>query len=162
MPPLHDRPEEIPYLVQMQLDKEGIENDPTGIFVERCMLRPWAGNVRELFLAVSRAAAAARSRKGTHVEKRDLQHQDMPGAPARVGALSDPPMPILPASDLPPANPAREEPLVTPWGSRNKAEVVEALRMNGGSVSQAAKALGVQRSTFYNLMERYAIRRDKG
>ncbi len=160
VPALYERPEEIPYLVQLQLEKEGIENDPTGVFVEQCMLRPWAGNVRELFLAVGRAAAVARARGGPQVEKGDLRHQDMPGAPVRATAVSEPPMPILPASDFPPTMPGRKEPLVTPWGSRTKAEVVEALRANGGSVSQAAKALGVQRSTFYKLMERYAIRKE--
>ncbi len=35
VPALYDRPEAIPYLVQMQLEKEGIENDPTGVFVEQ-------------------------------------------------------------------------------------------------------------------------------
>ncbi len=159
LPALFDRPEEIPYLVQRQLEREGIENDPTGRFVEQCLLRPWAGNVRELFLAVGRAAAVARARGSKEVAKSDFVYEDMPGAHARPLIASEPPRPPSPASDFPPAASTSAPPLVTPWGSRTKAEVAEALRASGGSVTKAAKALGVQRSTFYNLMERYGIRK---
>jgi transcriptional regulator with PAS, ATPase and Fis domain len=60
VPPLRERREEIPFLIQIALSK----SDPALLidagFVEQCLLRAWPGNVRELLDATQAAARIAR------------------------------------------------------------------------------------------------------
>ena len=60
LPPLRERREEIPWLIERQLASHGFKAHAS--IVEACMVRPWPGNVREFIVeleAAARAAAAA-------------------------------------------------------------------------------------------------------
>ncbi len=63
MPPLSDRPEEIPWLIQKALENVNNSILPDVEFVEACLLRSWPGNVRELLGSVRGAAIAALGEK---------------------------------------------------------------------------------------------------
>jgi transcriptional regulator with PAS, ATPase and Fis domain len=78
LPPLRNRPEEIPALVADEL--AGLSTPATAhvSLIEQCLLRPWPGNVREL-LAEIRAAAQAAHAEGNRVTSRHL--------PANAGSL---------------------------------------------------------------------------
>jgi DNA-binding NtrC family response regulator len=60
LPPLRERPEEVPWLLAHALEEAG-EGRPEvhASFVEACLLRPWPGNVRELLGEARRAAREA-------------------------------------------------------------------------------------------------------
>ena len=68
LPPLRERREEIPFLVERALERlpGGAEVAASVELVEACLLRPWPGNVREL-LAEARSAAVVAATVGRGV-----------------------------------------------------------------------------------------------
>ncbi len=65
LPPLRQRREEIPFLIQRGLAAVAPELDADVALVEMCLLRPWPGNVRELLGEVRRAGHTARDKGAT-------------------------------------------------------------------------------------------------
>jgi pSer/pThr/pTyr-binding forkhead associated (FHA) protein len=59
VPPLRERLEEIPWLVQRALAEQDARLKPHAALVEACLLRHWPGNVRELLTEVRTAGLAA-------------------------------------------------------------------------------------------------------
>jgi DNA-binding NtrC family response regulator len=87
MPPLRDRPEDIPLLAHHFLQEFGRENgkEVTGFApeaMESLLNHCWPGNVRELRTAIEHAVVLAR---GSQITARDL--------PLTVRAQSDPMVP---------------------------------------------------------------------
>ncbi|TMQ22274.1 MAG: FHA domain-containing protein [Deltaproteobacteria bacterium] len=157
VPPLRNRPEEIPALIAEEL---GRLSPPPGAhvsLVEQCLLRPWPGNVREL-LAEIRTAAQASLGDGHRVEARHL--------PAAAGTVFGPAMPeARPAAlELPPAPPATPTDEARRRMPRDEAEwrrrIDETLRANAGNVAATARALGLHRTQLRRLLERYDIAAD--
>jgi transcriptional regulator of acetoin/glycerol metabolism len=134
LPPLRDRPEEIPSLIARAL---GPLPAVTAAFVEAVMLRHWPGNVRELAKEV-RAAAARAAQEGARVTPRHL------GESAGM-AIAPPPAAEAAAASAP--EPHKLE----------RAEVLAALQRESGNVASTARALGVRRTTFRRWLERNGI-----
>jgi transcriptional regulator of acetoin/glycerol metabolism len=61
LPPLRQRPEEIPWLAELALEGHAPELALEADLVEACVLREWRGNVRELVSEIRRIARVARS-----------------------------------------------------------------------------------------------------
>jgi hypothetical protein len=59
IPPLRDRPEEIPFLLEGEAARTVPGSSVEASLVEACLLRPWPGNVRELRAEARNAAQAA-------------------------------------------------------------------------------------------------------
>jgi DNA-binding NtrC family response regulator len=85
LPPLRDRREDIPLLVQHFLQKLGPESGRTSLTVSqealrRLMAYPWPGNVRQLENAVERSLAFSHGRTQIDVQdlSPDLQNQSSP------------------------------------------------------------------------------------
>ena len=132
LPPLRERPEDIPFLVRMELDRLKAP-PPSAPFMEELLLRPWTGNIRDLVKTLSSAVTSA-SR-----------------APGRSH-------PRLDASDLPPrpaARPNGSREVVV--GGLTASRLRLSLQQHG-SVSAAASALGVHRNTLHRHMKRLGIR----
>ena len=141
MPPLRERPEDIPLLVQ-QFEKElaprgqpspqPLSDSVVGAF----RAQSWPGNVRELRNAVDRALAL--------------------GNPSRWEEQAPPPPEAL-GVDL-------KEPLLVGRQRLQDAyerEYIErALRETGGNVSRAAALAGVGRKFMQQAMKRYGLRED--
>jgi DNA-binding NtrC family response regulator len=150
IPALWDRPEEIPFLIDLERRRQAGAPAPSARFVEWCMVRRWPLNVRDLFIAVDRAAAEAREAGAKELE---------PEAPrARSGvasvaprAAAGPPA-ALPGSVPPPA------PRSTPLEDVKRAEIVAAYKANGFDASKTAKALGISRATLYRWLERFGLK----
>jgi len=86
LPPLRDRREDIPILVQHFLQKLGPESGRTNLTVSQDALRrlmayPWPGNVRQLENAVERALAFSHGRSQIDVQDLAAEVQSQP-APA--------------------------------------------------------------------------------
>jgi transcriptional regulator with PAS, ATPase and Fis domain len=119
VPPLRDRLEDIPWLVQSVLARADRALAAHVSLVEEAMLRPWPGNVRELRSEVGEAARRAAQAGEDRVRSAHLDA----GAGRPLAA---------------PAGPARD-PL-------DRAGVEGALRAARGNVSEAARRLGLHRN----------------
>jgi len=128
LPPLRERPEEIPWLIESLLPDRDLR--PHVSLVEAALLRYWPGNVRELVLEIREAARVAASQGGRLVELRHLDEE--------AGLL-----PSTPAAPSAPA-PSREE-------------LEAALARSGGNVSRTAQVLNVHRTQLRRWIERHGI-----
>jgi transcriptional regulator with PAS, ATPase and Fis domain len=135
IPPLYDRPEEIPWLIGSELARSGAGVVPHASVVEACLLRRWPGNIRELLtelrVAIEETQAAGSGRlEGKHLSP-------------TAGVVLSPQRAMVP-----PAAPSDGR------SSLTKAALREILRREKGNVSSAARALGVHR----NQMRRWLVR----
>ncbi len=152
LPPLRERPEEIPTLVERELGRVAPDLALEASFVEACLLRPWPGNVRELLIEARSAAQAALMEGARTVEARHLARDA--GTPI-VASVS-----IMPAADPPAsAEPAgREAPSrARPLDGAERARIEEVLLREGGNVAAAARALGMHRTQLRRLIGRHRI-----
>jgi DNA-binding NtrC family response regulator len=138
LPPLRERPEDIPPLVRHFLEKlsrqmsrrfEGIEPEA----MELLRRHGWPGNVRELENAVERAMVV-----GTPPL---LRARDLPLAP------SPGPAPLPSEGD-------------TSLVAVERAHIQRILEKNEGNVSKSARELGIDRVTLYSKIKKYGLRRE--
>jgi two-component system response regulator HydG len=138
LPPLRERPEDIPYLTDHFLSKfnaklgrevRAVSADVRKIFMEY----HWPGNVRELEHALEHACVLCST--GT-ITREDLpsHFMDFPGA----GTLA------------------------VASGERNEvAQILGALEKTAGNKVKAAKLLGIDRKTLYRKIDKYGITTEK-
>jgi transcriptional regulator with PAS, ATPase and Fis domain len=136
LPPLRERAEDIPWLVQTALEGG---KPPHVSLVELALARPWPGNVRELLLEVREAARAASAEPCEAVEARHLAA----GAGLRAAEGSD-------DVGAERKSPGRSEP-------PTKGEMLDALRAHAGNVAQTARALGVHRTQLRRWLDRDGV-----
>jgi two-component system response regulator HydG len=187
MPPLRDRMEDIPQLVEHFLSKYRAKPEaiPTSISEEavaRLMEHDWPGNVRELENAVERAVVLSRgatimpehlplaespasaggrnrSRKGAAPTTAD---RDGAAAGSGNGAASDGVAVPTPVSGSNGAASAANGAGGTGTfkeavESLEKRLIAEALSRNGGNRSKAAEELGIYRRLLYAKMREYGL-----
>jgi two-component system NtrC family response regulator len=145
VPPLRERPEDIPPLVGAFLAELAPGRDiavPPPV-MEELVRRPWPGNVRELKNACERMVALC---AGNEASPGDLPPAPRgPGERAvEEGAAEWPPLPAegLSLVDL------------------EKRVIERALRLKGGNVTQAAAYLRVPRHILVYRIEKFGIRRN--
>jgi len=142
LPPLRDRKEDIPLLVDRFMERLSVEmkkplEGVTAEAMEALMAQPWRGNVRELRNVLERGAVVAR----TPV----IQLDDL-GLPAKGTAQAEPAqaggVPLQSLDDV------------------ERKYICSVLASTGGNVSASARILGIDRVTLYNKMRKYGVRRD--
>ncbi|MGA2115163.1 MAG: sigma-54 dependent transcriptional regulator [Bryobacteraceae bacterium] len=138
IPPLRDRREDIPLLVEHFVEKIAHElgKEVSGISEGAMKLLldyDWPGNVRELENAIERAIVTCRNGK--------LQESDFSSLEGSMGRNQPWQVPDLPLADL------------------ERQAIVAALERKSGNVKEAAAALGIDRSTLYDKLKRYEIQR---
>jgi two-component system, NtrC family, response regulator AtoC len=148
IPPLRDRPEDIPLLVDYV--SRGLPNARTfsPAALRALAAYEWPGNVRELRFAVERAALLS---EGDTIEVQDLppeilehgRSRGTPVAPARTPAAAGP---LVDDEDG-----ANEE------GDPDRERVVEALEKARWRRGKAAEILGVSPRTLYRWMRRLGL-----
>ncbi len=136
LPPLRERPEDIPLLVEHFLAGFGGKYGKRGLSLAPDTLStlqryPWPGNVRQLEHATERAVILSDSPV--------LTGKDFLGHPADV----------LPAAPTPPDSYDLEE--------MEKQAIREAIRKHRGNLSKAALELGLGRTTLYRKMQKYGL-----
>ena len=151
LPPLRERPEEIPTLIAHELARLPAAPTAHVSLVEQCLLRPWPGNVREL-LAEIRSAAQAALPDSNRVEARHLAET---AGSAFGAAMPDArPRPTRRAAGSSADWPRRRTPQVDDeWRRR----IEESLRANGRNVAATARDLGLHRTQLRRLLERHGI-----
>jgi two-component system response regulator HydG len=154
VPPLRERPEDIPVLARMFLDRfsdrfhTGPLKVPPGFF-ERLLAWPWPGNVRELENMLE--SLVALSNEG----ELDLGLLPEPEPSAAQGAGSQA------------AEPTAKEPgHGDGWvgvGLKERVEayerglILDALRLSGGNRSEAARRLDIGRATLHDKLRKYGL-----
>jgi DNA-binding NtrC family response regulator len=137
IPPLRDRREDVPLLVESFVERlsvemkrriEGVSTDA----MTALMAHDWPGNVRELRNVLERGAVVA---TGAVIQLQDLGLPAKGNAPPRPGTLA-----------------SLEE--------VERRHVSAVLAHTGGNVSQSARILGIDRVTLYNKMRKWGLRRD--
>jgi DNA-binding NtrC family response regulator len=132
LPPLRERRDDIPLLVEHFLTTRPVGRTPMGVdpaALEVLVRYGWPGNVRELANVIERAQILA---EGDTI------------------AVDDLPDILVGATPAAPADPDSLEGV-------ERRHVAEVLRRAGGNKVRAAKALGVSRRTLYRLVERYGL-----
>jgi two-component system response regulator GlrR len=157
MPPLRERPEDIPLLARLFLERAAARNGmrvprlgPEALLVLRDYT--WPGNVRELLNVMEAAAllAASDELRAEHLIHL-VQPSPRPASPPVEEAAPGPLTPRLPGTGAP---------LPTLREARDAFErdyLCEALRRSGGNVSAAARMAGRNRTDFYELLRRHGL-----
>ena len=141
LPPLRERPDDIPLLVQHFVRKFHVETTPMPLVSQDAMRRMmaflWPGNVRQLENAIERAMALLGGR--TRIDVADL--------PPDVQAVS---AAVPPVTELPEAGvdmPALVDQM-------EKDLIQRALARTGGNKGAAARLLGLKRTTLVEKLKR--------
>ena len=139
VPPLRERREDVPLLARHFLDRYALElrkdvQDLSEQALARLMAHDWPGNVRELENTIERAVVSCRS---TTLGEDDMAFLEA-GARARE-------------SDVVPTD--------LPLHEVEKRVIEAAMRRANGNVTEAAHALGIDRSSLYDRLKRYEIPR---
>jgi two-component system, NtrC family, response regulator GlrR len=135
LPPLRERKEDIPLLVEhfLKTFSHEIKKEVKGITsaaMQKLMLYDWPGNVRELKNTIEYAVAMTRQ----EVISENL---------------------ILHSENIP------EEPLMSLKEAKDSFEkgyIIRLLELSKGNVSKAAASAGKYRADFYNLLKKYNIK----
>lgn len=140
LPPLRQRPSDIPLLAQHFFQDYTTRNKHTRLGIspeamDRLAQAPWPGNVRELRNAIERATALG---KGDWITPQDLHF------------LSHAPRP-----NDDPDNPNGNA--LLPLAEVERQHIVKVLEACGFNVSAAARVLGVHRNTLHNKIAEYGI-----
>jgi DNA-binding NtrC family response regulator len=146
LPPLRERPGDIPLLVEHFLVKYASRERrrEAGMAPEAAaalIRHNWPGNVRELENTVERALAL--SKDGF------ILSSDLPREIATLGAPQQPPAPSL-VDDRP------------TLAELERRYIDLVLRETGGNKKRAAEILGIDRRTLYRMLEREGARMERG
>lgn len=151
LPPLRDRPEDIPLLVRELMDRlvavtPGLRLEISAGALSRLVGRPWPGNVRELSNALERAAARAQAAQpaatnGETNRAARIEEANLDPDPASLNGLT--------------FKQARAR-VAEEWA---RGAVRAALTATRGNASEAARQLKMNRTAFLRLVHRYRIER---
>jgi two-component system nitrogen regulation response regulator NtrX len=144
VPPLRERPEDVPPLVEHFVRQFCAENNvrPRGFTpaaVEALARNPWRGNVRELKNAVERLLIMVEDDQVRPEHLADVLRRpaEEPAAAGNAGTLRD----------------FKE--------GAERAFLVQKLRESGWNISATAAAIGTPRSNLYKKLEAYGISQEK-
>jgi two-component system response regulator AtoC len=145
LPPLRERPEDIPLLVQRFLREFAEENHkPVNGFtpdaLERLMNHSWPGNVRELRTAIEHAVVLCRGEK---ISARDLPRQISEGGRGGPGGQAGEGQ-LFGRNDL-------------TVKEAEKQLIIHALKETNGNRTLAAKKVGMSRRTFHRKLHTYHL-----
>jgi two-component system, NtrC family, nitrogen regulation response regulator NtrX len=148
VPPLRERPEDVPELVAHFVDLLSRENNrrapkitPQGL--DMLKQQRWKGNVRELRNAIERLIIMADDRIDAD-QVRGLVRLETRAAGPDNGESGD----------------ARPGTLREFKESAERAFLVQKLRDNGWNISKTAEVIGTPRSNLYKKLEQYSIRQE--
>ena len=150
VPPLRDRPEDLPLLVRHYLEYFSRENNTrpkriTQAALEALQRHRWKGNIRELRNTVERLIIM------TSADAIDVA--DLPGMVRGADASGAAPSPRPPGD----GEPAKAGTLREFKDTSERAYLVEKLRENGWNISKTAEAIDTPRSNLYKKLEQYQI-----
>ena len=155
VPPLRDRPDDIPLLATHFLEEywprhRGSARPPPKLSdeaVRQLQLRPWKGNVRELQNVIEHAIVVAEGRDVIEVEDLSVVGGTPFGRPGVADAS------LVPGAPTAAYHETRERVMAR----FEKDYLTQVLQETEGNVSEAARVAGVNRATLYRLLERHGL-----
>jgi len=168
IPPLRDRREDIPLLVNYFLEKIAREQQRRPKSIAASVIRTlekyhWPGNVRELENAIRRAYVMA---KGDAILQSDLppeiSGQSASGAPLppTLGTASDEAVTDAAAMARQLFQWAKRDPKLKVIPTVERELVIQALKETNNNQVHAAKLLGITRATLRKRIEKFGIQRE--
>jgi DNA-binding NtrC family response regulator len=149
LPPLRERKDDIPLLVERFLERPGRRYTVTREVMDALLTYDWPGNVRELQNCIDRMTAV-NSGPLLHVE--DLPspvlyaiHADRQGIPSMAAAAGGSARPFLNTDG------------VIPLDQVERSAILSALAKTKGDRAAAAHFLGIGRTTLYRKLRGYGI-----
>ncbi len=165
IPPLRDRREDIPLLVNYFLKKLAHDQQRKPKSIAAAAIRAlekyhWPGNVRELENVIRRAHVIAKSEAILPADlPTEVTGQGLGGAPvsstAGEGATSDAATLARRLFQI-----AKRDPKLKVLPAIERELVIEALKETGDNQVQAAKLLGITRATLRKRIEKFGIQRE--
>jgi sigma-54 specific flagellar transcriptional regulator A len=161
MPPLRERPEDLPLLIGELVAHAVRQGRPEVHFSAQALQAlgsyRWPGNVRELGNLVERLSIQA---AGRLVQVRDLPERYRP-----AGWEPEAPLPVIAECAVPASPPPEATLLLGESGidlrdyleTLEKRLIVRALELSGGTVAQAARLLGLRRTTLVEKLRKYDL-----
>jgi DNA-binding NtrC family response regulator len=148
LPPLSKRREDVAPLAQLFVERHGGERTPPVHAIEEAALTAlkaysWPGNVRELELVVLGAILACGEDRVVHVDN----------LPANIRLNA----PRTPTVAPPPPRAETDDDTIVPLSELERRAIAHALRVTGGNVTRAARALGIGRATMYRKLDRFKL-----
>jgi two-component system response regulator HydG len=138
VPPLRERPEEIPDLIQHFLEQAEAVSTAVSPAAMNLLLRyRWPGNVRELHNELLRASALSDGQ----ITPESLSPKLQEPAAEEAGRGAD------------------QESLGAAVAAAERGAILRALDQTDGSVTQAAKLLGISRVVLHRKLRKHGIRR---
>ena len=136
LPPLRERREDIPFLIEHFLERSGKELTVSQRAMQLLLGYNWPGNIRELQNVIERAAVFA---EGT------IEAAHLPAAlTGEVSALSD-------------EKGGDEKQLDERLGEIEKGMIIEAITRAGGIQTRAAEMLGINPRSLWHRIKKYGI-----
>jgi DNA-binding NtrC family response regulator len=155
MPPLRERPEDIPALADMFLRRAASRHERTVDGFSKDAMRvlqqhDWPGNVRQLETTIERLVIFARNRV--------IEADQIPADDHLASAYAERRR-ALAGGNVGHANGDDFDPLVnlTPIERHERGAIVDALRRVDGRVVDAARLLGLGQATIYRKIKQYSI-----
>jgi len=156
LPPLRERKEDIPLLVEHFLKELQRPHSLTREALDALMAYDWPGNVRELRNAIERMTAM---NSGPLLHTADLPspiQNQMAAGRAQLLALS---AAVSGSAAGAPSQRAAGPAAVLPLLELEKRAILDALRQTKGDLVMSAHLLGIGRTTLYRKLKEYNIRR---
>ncbi|MCL2669270.1 MAG: sigma-54 dependent transcriptional regulator [Syntrophaceae bacterium] len=167
LPPLRDRPEDIPLLAQAFLSRFAVKNRKaikgfTPQAMDRLLRHPWTGNVRELMNAVERGVVLSR---GEFLEEQELSL--LPLERSNAAGRTEGDFTLATAGPgVAPVGQERSTPLAeqglrpgstegTFLEALEREAILRTLDEAGGNKSEAARRLGITRRTLHQKLRKY-------
>jgi DNA-binding NtrC family response regulator len=159
IPPLRERREDIPLLVQLSL-KEACQRFGTNAMkqlspeaMRACVERPWKGNVRALRAAIEQAVILSSANEITYADLFGAQESD---DAAPQAATVEPQISAAASEAMDGGLTFREakEKFVGNW---EREFFIRALKATGGNISRAAERTGMYRQSFQQKMRELGI-----
>ena len=145
VPPLRLRLEEIPWLLQGEVERTAPGLEIHVSLVETCLLRPWPGNVRELCAEARCAVQVALAEGAARVEARHV------GETAGLAFSA----PVKPMDGAAPEAARKGPP--APQAPPTREQLVGLLKRFRGNVSAAARERGVHRTQLRRWIEDHGL-----
>ena len=148
LPALRQRREDIAALAHLFMERHRDERTPPVHAIEEAALvalksYSWPGNVRELEMIVLGAILACGQDRVIHIGT----------LPANI--RSNAPKPTEAVSMAPVVE--QDNKTIIPLSELERQAIAHALRVTGGNVTRAARALGIGRATMYRKLDRFKI-----
>ncbi len=159
LPPLRERTD-LPELAQALLSRLAEEEGlPPPVLTAAAMARlathRWPGNVRELKTVLRLALVRASGAPLLDVDALPPSLGSIPGTMPQVAAPRPPS--AVTAPEATPSPRTESGPSARPLRELEAHAIQEALALSGGNVAQAARRLGIARSTLYRMAERFGL-----